>query len=1234
MNQHFNSNNSQSSNNKLMVDGVLSLDKDVDRDEYFKFLAQEYQKTIVNHTNASTSSNSIYVWTYRNTGCDVISVVTTATPIQNGDMKDIKIFNKEMRRIKPPANKGAIKESRPSPLEETQGVLSIDITKKKMSTLLKNEKKAFLNRLHISRYIRTTIENQSCVIIQKYYRRFSTRNNFNKIIDECTTRKTVRTAMKEYLQKEHGDVASKIISNLGSHRNNYKSHRTLYIIIIQCAFRRFISRRCLRMRRMNYLFYRRRSSAIRIQCMARKVSAKKAVMLVCERMSVAKKYLSAVKIQCAIRKLSAKRQVLRRRIKLRYIAARIIQSYYRTQYSKRLIVGIKLAMKEAKLSSCILGMQCLVRRFIAIRRVNRIRFRRMHLLIFKSASSIQSAIRYFNARKRVKRIRMDIKTTIAAATKVSNDDKQRENRCIAEELLNKSDIFLQVMNGNYDNVHAILQRYCNKQVDGKTIEQVILETNFNGDTVLSIAASVGNADIVKECIELGFDHAHRNNNGDTPLLLAVCNNHKQVVSYLLSPELHLQFNHTDDDYARLLVNAISSSTDHDILSLLLSSNMNVNTKLKASGITPFHKACVVGNIEAMHLLHKAKCSIDDLDYTDRSPLMKTCMVSLKAVKLLLGIEQGLGVYMKPDEQVKELLATDSNGKDCYIIAALYGQSKVMDLITGILKSGSSERSSRAGGAITWNASDVAQVFNLVTSNNRVCLHTVLDAGFDTNHKHEQTGCTLAMQAARCGNTDIIDLLMERQILLSKATDLKGMTLLHHAAACTSKSMVAYLLSHTHAIKCMVNEMGLAVSDRVGNTPLHIAAIEGVIVHVDLLARNGLEAGLKMKNNDGMTPLLLACSHSIDSIVKLYIHLGADTKVVDNNGLNCLWHLYHPHASVKERKPCIIASEYVAIKSTAAVTKKMDRDADVHRLAADVDLVIHILKAGCPLYSTYNIATTITNDFVSRSVYGVNDTVDRARNDRTVYEAGDILVQECSYTLIKALADVLTHNDLWRLVLSCIKYDNIAKCKALMTLFESGIAAKKIINKVDVIPRYVVNNMDNNAAVAAVINGTTNTTNTATCFSGIEDIFYKNITLAGWVIMFNRGQVLKSISKRGLSLNSYADNEGNSCLHYACRYGTPSIIDTIISSDESIRLEQVNKEGYTPMVLCAIFSKLENCKSLIKLGVNPRSALAYRYSSWMLAFTRKMERQHKLILWGRFGDDDVKYFPSNDPIFIE
>ena len=86
---------------------------------YIRRRQEEVQNSIVNVRNTSSSVIGSTSWTFRTTGCDVVSVVITTIPLKNGQMKDIRLHNKEMKRIKPAPQKIAGKVNPGNPLQTT-----------------------------------------------------------------------------------------------------------------------------------------------------------------------------------------------------------------------------------------------------------------------------------------------------------------------------------------------------------------------------------------------------------------------------------------------------------------------------------------------------------------------------------------------------------------------------------------------------------------------------------------------------------------------------------------------------------------------------------------------------------------------------------------------------------------------------------------------------------------------------------------------------------------------------------------------------------------------------------------------------------------------------------------------------------------------------------------------------------------------------------------------------------
>ena len=88
--EEYQNNNSYSQNS---YDSMV-----LNRDLYFRQKAIDIQNSIVNTKSATTITSDAFVWTYRTTNCDVVSIITTAIPIKEGNMKDINIESHEPKR--------------------------------------------------------------------------------------------------------------------------------------------------------------------------------------------------------------------------------------------------------------------------------------------------------------------------------------------------------------------------------------------------------------------------------------------------------------------------------------------------------------------------------------------------------------------------------------------------------------------------------------------------------------------------------------------------------------------------------------------------------------------------------------------------------------------------------------------------------------------------------------------------------------------------------------------------------------------------------------------------------------------------------------------------------------------------------------------------------------------------------------------------------------------------------
>ena len=285
--------------------------------------------------------------------------------------------------------------------------LSVDVDKKKhkLNKMLQDEKKEFMSKLNLTRFVRSKLESNSVLKLQALFRGFYVRNNFEEIKHYLNTHKMIRANIRSYLESE-----SHPVTTLSQYRSKRELYRNLAAKLIQAIFKRYLSRQCYRRKKLSQHLLLRTRSAIIIQALVRGVIDRAKVRCIIEKRAVVTRLKSIVKIQSAVRRLYAKRKVTNRRYKLQWIAARMIQSWYRAKYSRRMSKHIKQALYFRRANRAAMFFQKIVRSFLAKRRVQRIRLRKYFAIISCATIKIQSLIRRFLGKITVQKKR--ISTTV------------------------------------------------------------------------------------------------------------------------------------------------------------------------------------------------------------------------------------------------------------------------------------------------------------------------------------------------------------------------------------------------------------------------------------------------------------------------------------------------------------------------------------------------------------------------------------------------------------------------------------------------------------------------------------------------------------------------------------------------------------------------------------------------------------------------------------------------------
>ena len=924
--------------------------------------------------------------------------------------------------------------------------LSVDETskRKRMNNLLLAEKKTFMSKLNASRQIRTEVETQAATKIQTAFRGHFVRESFDEIRHYSEIHKQIRSNIRSYLANKYS-----INISMAKYKRTLSNTRNKSAVLIQCAYFRYASRKCLRRRRYELWLQRRRVAAVRIQAMVRGASARARVKLLVERIRIVLFNKSALAIQSVTRRHLARRKVHRRRFKLYNIASRMIQNWYRTRYTRKMAAHIKAMLLFRRNYNGALAMQGVVRQFLARRRVNRIRLRRLHKLIFRYVTSIQTMIRKFLGRIAVQRRRLAVQAEKdAMEARLTAQRAMEEQAAAAREakenqaLLESVDLFLQANNGNTASVEDIFTGLAS--TDEHTKDEV--ESN-TGDNLLTIAARTGNLDLVRKCLLWGFNMNHRNDMGFNALMLAAKHNHFSVMQYLLAPPIgSLNANGesviiepleaiSEEDAGFLLVTAAANAVLDDELQMLiklLSLGLDVNAKNAFTGMAAVHAACEVGHVGAFKLLVKEKADLEVEDDMGQTPLHKAVCNSFKITELILGLDPSFSTYMSDATRQASIVKLDGDGKDCILHAALNGQTDTLDLLSslaqvggGLNKKASTKGKEDETDEIGWSPNDITKALKLVESGNLICLKKITDIGFDITWCEEDTGRSVAIAACQAGNLDMIDLVASYSVDFS-ATDKRGRTAIHYAAEKSDTSLLPHLLMSPQASACKISDACLVAVDEAGDNVFHIAARAGVELKIDLLASRVLKEALETKNKDGMTPILTASAHYKLDIVKAYVRLGADVHAQDNAGHNCLWHLLHLHAATRSESPTRrpLGSEFVlhpsSVPGLPTLTRKEKED-EIARVAAETTVCMVLLRAGCTLYSSVSSSskTPLGADFspaklIEELSFQWNELP--TAESQAKFECGDVLVQEMSLSVLKSLLseNLLRKYDAWRI----------------------------------------------------------------------------------------------------------------------------------------------------------------------------------------------------------------------------
>jgi ankyrin repeat protein len=377
-----------------------------------------------------------------------------------------------------------------------------------------------------------------------------------------------------------------------------------------------------------------------------------------------------------------------------------------------------------------------------------------------------------------------------------------------------------------------------------------------GRTILMEAATWGSAQSIRVLLEAGAD-IHAQNHVEATAL----NQTRDIESARVLIEAGADINYVNGEGYSLLKSAAEDG-NIELVKLLLAMGATTETEFKRE--TPLHRAVWSDELEIVQLLLAAGADANAVDVDWETPLMN--VQSVEVAQAL--VEAGANIH-----------------QNNYMNDVLQQQTD-MDIIAYLLSVGTKLNPDKAPyGTVLLKA---VEDYNLIT------IRYLLEQGANVNIA-TSWGQTPLMEAAENSFVEGVQLLLDADAEL-EARDENGRTAIFHAAA--PEGFTPYQMMqeykqeswrelHSKITKKTMHDELEGVMDSLEaagyfNFQSTYGYVESDSVEaIQLLVQAG--ADINARDNNGMTPLILATSCGRPSRVKALLNLGADKTLQDNDG---------------------------------------------------------------------------------------------------------------------------------------------------------------------------------------------------------------------------------------------------------------------------------------------------------------------------------------------------------------
>ncbi|XP_046340859.2 putative ankyrin repeat protein RF_0381 [Haliotis rufescens] len=423
------------------------------------------------------------------------------------------------------------------------------------------------------------------------------------------------------------------------------------------------------------------------------------------------------------------------------------------------------------------------------------------------------------------------------------------------ELLVKKGSDLSLLDDDDNNILHLACREGNVEIVKYIHSQKIIDIESRGafeETPLMFAAEFGKGEVFSYLMEVGANIYKVDRDSENILHLSCKGGNVEIVDYVLKQNVIDLNSREKKGMTPLLLSAYFG--ERDVFDLLIGRGADTSS-VNDFGENILHFSCRGGNVDIVkYVLKQNVVDIESRDNVGMTPVLLAAFWGKRdAFDLLIG-------------RGADPTVVDENGDNILHHSCRGGN---VDIVKSVLKQNVVDINSRGNGGMT-------PVLMAAVFAKRDVFDLLIGRGADTTGVDED-GENILHLSCKGGNLEIVKYILKQDIVDINSDRTDGMTPLLLSAYLGERDVFDLLIGRGADISS-VNDFGENI--------LHFSCRgENVDIVKYVLKQNVVD--INSRDNEGMTPVLLAAFWGERDAFDLLIGRGADTTVVNENGDNIL-----------------------------------------------------------------------------------------------------------------------------------------------------------------------------------------------------------------------------------------------------------------------------------------------------------------------------------------------------------